>query len=92
MPPSLSIRCLADLGAAFRGERKALKLTQSEVARRGGMRRETVIKLESGGNVDALTLLKAVSALGKTLRIADVEHLEYEELQKFFDAADDEPA
>ncbi|WP_137890315.1 helix-turn-helix transcriptional regulator [Ramlibacter sp. 2FC] len=89
MHPSLSIRCLADLGAAFRRERKALKLTQAEVARRGGMRRETVIKLESGSNVDALTLLKAISALGKALRIAEVERLEYEELQKFFDADDD---
>lgn len=83
-----TIRTLAELRIAFRRERKAMRLTQAEVATRSGMRRETIVKLEAGRNIDVLTLLKAVSALGKSLQIIDRQRFSYEEIQQMFDAED----
>lgn len=67
----LCITNLNDLAERFKKERKALRLTQAEVARMAGLRRETIVELEAAGNVSAMTLLSAVSALGKGLEIVD---------------------
>jgi transcriptional regulator with XRE-family HTH domain len=39
---------LVSMGKAFKLERKALGLTQVEVAKKAGLRRETIIQIESG--------------------------------------------
>jgi transcriptional regulator with XRE-family HTH domain len=78
------ILSLYDLGKAFRAERKALGLTQADVAQRAGLRRETIIQIESGENVQAHSLIQATSALGKALSIVD-RNIDFERLRKMFD-------
>lgn len=74
---------LKSFGILFRRERKAIGLTQAEVAEKAGLRRETIIKLESGAQVDANTLIQAVAALGKTLSIND-RRVDYDRLNEVF--------
>ena len=75
---------LKSFGQLFRRERKALGFTQAQVADKAGLRRETIIKLESGAQVDASTLIQAVAALGKTLSIND-RRVDYDRLHEVFD-------
>lgn len=79
----LFIDNLSNMGSAFRQERKALGMTQVEVAGKAGVRRESIIRLEAGENIDAITLLKAVGALGKALTIAD-RRISYDNLRELF--------
>jgi transcriptional regulator with XRE-family HTH domain len=74
---------LKSLGATFKRERLAVGLTQAEVAHKAGLRRETIIQLESGASVSANTLIQATSALGKTLAIVD-RRLDYDRLDEVF--------
>ena len=74
---------LKSFGLMFRRERKAVGLTQAQVAEKAGLRRETIIKLESGAQVDANTLIQAVAALGKTLSIND-RRVDYDRLSEVF--------
>jgi transcriptional regulator with XRE-family HTH domain len=74
---------LKSFGLMFRLERKAVGLTQAQVAEKAGLRRETIIKLESGAQVDANTLIQAVAALGKTLSIND-RRVDYDRLREVF--------
>lgn len=74
---------LKSFGLMFRRERKAVGLTQALVAKKAGLRRETIIKLEAGAQVDANTLIQAVAALGKTLSIND-RRLDYDRLNEVF--------
>ena len=74
---------LKSLGATFKRERLAVGLTQAEVAHKAGLRRETIIQLESGASVSANTLIQATSALGKTLAIVD-RRLDYDRLDEIF--------
>jgi transcriptional regulator with XRE-family HTH domain len=74
---------LKSFGLMFRRERKAVGLTQAQVAKNAGLRRETIIKLESGAPVDANTLIQAVAALGKTLSIND-RRVDYDRLSEVF--------
>lgn len=75
---------LRELGRAVRSERKALGLTQAELAKRAGLRRETIIQLEAGVNISAHTLLQTCTSLGKCLRIDDVR-LDYDRLREALD-------
>jgi len=79
----LSITNLSDLGRSFRMERKAMGKTQAQVAKDALLRRETIIRIEAGENTDAMTLLKAISALGKAITITS-SRPGYEELKKTF--------
>ena len=63
---------LADLGQSFKSERKALGLTQAQVAEKSGLRRETIIQMEAGENVQVSTFIQAISALGKAIKIVDL--------------------
>jgi transcriptional regulator with XRE-family HTH domain len=81
----LTINNLSNLGKAIRDERKALGMTQLELASLANIRRETVIKAESGKNIDTLTLLAIVGALGKGLSIVTPERPAYEQLRELFD-------
>ena len=74
---------LKSLGATFKRERLAVGLTQAEVAHKAGLRRETIIQLESGASVSVNTLIQATSALGKTLAIID-RRLDYDRLDEVF--------
>jgi transcriptional regulator with XRE-family HTH domain len=74
---------LKTFGQMFRKERKAVGLTQAQVAFNAGLRRETIIKLESGAQVDANTLIQAVAALGKTLAIND-RRVDFDNLNEVF--------
>jgi DNA-binding XRE family transcriptional regulator len=75
---------LRELGQAIRLERKALGLTQAELAKKAGLRRETIIQLEAGENISAHTLLQTCTSLGKCLRIDDIR-LDYDRLRETFD-------
>jgi len=74
---------LKSLGASFKRERLAVGLTQAEVAHKAGLRRETIIQLESGASISANTLIQATSALGKGLAIVD-RRLDYDRLDEVF--------
>ena len=74
---------LIDLGQAYRKERKALGKTQAQIASNASLRRETIIRIEAGQNVDTLTLLKAISALGKGLAITSIRP-NYDNLESTF--------
>lgn len=74
---------LRSLGVTFRRERLAIGLTQAEVAKKAGLRRETIIQLESGASTSATTLIQAVAALGKALAIVD-RKLDYDRLDEVF--------
>ncbi len=76
---------LESLGELLRQERKALGITQLELASRAGLRRETIIKAEKGGNIDALSLLAIISGLGKTLALKEIGRPAYEDLKALFD-------
>jgi len=77
MPPALTAK---ELGERIRAEREARGRSQSWVAERVGVRRQTIADLEAGRNVALNVLIGAVAALGKGLAIvdarADLEHLE----------------
>ncbi len=75
---------LLSMGKAFRAERKALGLTQAEIANKSGLRRETIIQLEAGENVSAFTLIQATAARGKGLSIKD-KRMDYDALAGAFD-------
>jgi transcriptional regulator with XRE-family HTH domain len=81
----LTITNLSGLGKALRDERKALGMTQLELASLANLRRETVIKAESGKNIDTLTLLALVGSLGKGLSLVTPERPAYEQLGALFD-------
>lgn len=75
---------LISMGKSFRAERKALGLTQAEVAKKSGLRRETIIQIESGENVSAFTLIQATAAIGKCLSITD-RRFDYDSIKGVFD-------
>ena len=68
------------LGESVRAEREARGRSQSWVAERVGVRRQTIADLEAGRNVALNVLMGAVAALGKGLAIVDarvdLEHLD----------------
>ena len=77
MQPALTAK---ELGERVRAERAARGRSQSWVAERVGVRRQTIADLEAGRNVALNVLMGAVAALGKGLAIvdarADLERLE----------------
>ncbi|WP_100379553.1 helix-turn-helix domain-containing protein [Polynucleobacter brandtiae] len=78
-----NIFTLRELAQAMRSERKALGFTQADLAKKAGLRRETIIQLEAGENISAHTLLQTISALGKCLSINDAR-LDYDQLKEAF--------
>lgn len=74
---------LQELGAAIRAERKALGRTQEWVAQNTKCRRQTIIDLENGKNVELLTLMTVLAALDKGLRIVD-RRISLDEINELF--------
>ena len=79
----LSATNLKEIGKMFRAERKALGRTQADIARDSGLRRETIIRIEAGENIDMITFLKATSAIRKGLRLAD-SRPDYDTIKELF--------
>lgn len=61
-----------EFGTDFKATRKALGFSQAQVAGFAGVRRETIIQLESGQNVGLHVLMKALLSMGKGLAIVDI--------------------
>jgi transcriptional regulator with XRE-family HTH domain len=75
----------AELGEIYRRERKALGLTQSDVASKVGCRRQTIADLEAGKNVTTLVLFKALGVIGKQLQVCALG-LDLENVRDFLGA------
>jgi DNA-binding XRE family transcriptional regulator len=72
-----------DLGIEVRSERKALGRSQAWIAARVGCRRQTIVDLEAGRNVELNVLFGALAALGKGLAIVDAR-IDVERLREVF--------
>ena len=67
------IRSVQDLGAALRVARKALGLTQADLALAAGVGLRFVVELEAGKPTVRLELvLRVIDALGGTLQLGDL--------------------
>jgi DNA-binding XRE family transcriptional regulator len=73
-----------EFGELFRAEREALGMTQLDVARAVGCRRQTIGDLEDGKNVGLMTVFMALSAIRKTLSIKS-SNLELEDAASFLE-------
>jgi DNA-binding XRE family transcriptional regulator len=72
-----------DLGIWVRSERKAQGRSQAWIADQVGCRRQTIIDLEAGRNVELNVLFGALAALGKGLAIVDAR-IDVERLNEVF--------
>ena len=74
-----------DFGQMFCAERKAVGMTQLQVAQSVGCRRQTISDLEAGKNIGLLTIFTALSAIGKTIAIQS-NHFDLVELNLFLES------
>lgn len=58
---------MADLGRTLRAERKARKLTQTDLAKMAQLSRQTIISLEEGSDASLFTLMKILRAMNLAL-------------------------
>jgi DNA-binding XRE family transcriptional regulator len=72
-----------DLGIWVRSERKAQGRSQAWIAIQVGCRRQTIVDLEAGRNVELNILFGALAALGKGLAIVDAR-IDVERLNEVF--------
>jgi len=68
------MQTLAELGEAVAAKRKALKLSQSEVAHRTGLTRETLLRFERGQLTEfgSRKLLAVLAVLGLEISFTEV--------------------
>ena len=72
IPPGLAISSAGELGAALRRSRKALGLTQADLALAAGVGLRFVGEVEAGkASVQLEQLLRVIDALGGTLLLRD---------------------
>ena len=79
----------SELGAIVRAERKALRLSQADLAERVHVSRQTIVDLEKGGNVSLQVLNAVMAGLGKVLTVTDARP-SLEEVSHMFDDDDDQ--
>ena len=72
-----------DLGIWVRSERKAQGRSQAWIADQVGCRRQTIVDLEAGRNVELNILFGAIAALGKGLAVVDTR-IDVERLNEVF--------
>ncbi|MEY2661187.1 MAG: Helix-turn-helix domain [Pseudomonadota bacterium] len=73
LPQSLkTASSLAEFGALFRQERKALGMTQSDVAKKAGCRRQTIADIEVGKSVTTLTFFNAILSIQKQVQLCSL--------------------
>lgn len=77
----------AELGKAFRANRKSLQRSQQWVANKVGCRRQTIVDLEAGKNVRLYTVMAALASLGKGLEIVD-SRVDLDHLKELFHEED----
>ena len=67
------MQTLVELGAAVATRRKALKMSQNEVASRTGLSRETLVRFERGqlSEFGSRKLLTVLAALGMEISFAE---------------------
>ena len=67
------MRTLAELGAAVSARRRALKLNQSEIARRSGLTRESLVRFERGrlSEFGSRKLLAVLAALNMEMQFIE---------------------
>lgn len=71
-PMPIPIRSVSDLGAAIRDRRRALDLSQRELAERVGVSRQWIVEIEGGKSRAQLGLvLRTLEALGVNLAMDD---------------------
>ena len=73
-----------EFGEMYRAEREALGMTQQDVARAVGCRRQTIGDLEDGKNVGMMTVFMALSAIRKSITIKS-SSLELEDATSFLE-------
>jgi len=68
------MQTLGELGEAVAARRKALKMSQSEVANRTGLTRETLVRFERGqlSEFGSRKLLAVLAVLGQELTFTEV--------------------
>jgi len=68
------MRALPELGEAVAAKRKALKLSQTEVANRAGLTRETLVRFERGqlSEFGSRKLLAVLAVLGLEISFTEV--------------------
>ena len=72
-----------DLGIWVRAERKVQGRSQAWIADHVGCRRQTIVDLEAGRNVELNILFGALAALGKGLAVVDAR-IDVERLNEVF--------
>ena len=72
-----------DLAIWVRSERKAQGRSQAWIADQVGCRRQTIVDLEAGRNVELNILFGALAALGKGLAVVDTR-IDVERLNEVF--------
>ncbi len=72
-----------DLAIWVRSQRKAQGRSQAWIAEQVGCRRQTIVDLEAGRNVELNILFGALTALGKGLAIVDTR-IDVERLNEVF--------
>jgi len=63
---------LAEFGELFRRERKALGMTQSDVAKKANCRRQTIADIEAGKSVTTLTFFNAILSIQKQVQLCSL--------------------
>ncbi|KJS73823.1 MAG: hypothetical protein JM57_04100 [Comamonadaceae bacterium BICA1-1] len=63
---------LAEFGELFRRERKALGMTQTDVAKKASCRRQTIADIEAGKSVTTLTFFNAILSIQKQVQLCSL--------------------
>jgi HTH-type transcriptional regulator / antitoxin HipB len=73
MAHELSIQAVRDLGSALRSARKALRLTQAQLALASGVGTRFIVELEAGKPTLRIeSVLRVVHSLGGVLTVTDL--------------------
>lgn len=78
----------SDLGSIVKAERKALRLSQADLAQRVQVSRQTIVDLEKGGNVSLHVLNAVMAGLGKALTVSNARP-SMEEASRLFEEDDE---
>lgn len=82
--PTYPIRQLSDLGQRYRVIRAVRELNVSTVAERQRLSRNTIHRLEAGGDVTVSTLLQALRAIGYTIELTPMANPTLDEMRARF--------
>lgn len=73
----MEVRAASDFGALVAERREGLNLSQAELARRAGVTREWVVRLENGASaVTLFRLMRVLRELGLVVDVSEVDDVE----------------